>query len=54
MKILVPHSAVFLIQKAKTGLRGIVEGDTSLKNCLNAREEDGRDCLRLFVDNGGI
>ena len=36
-----PHNAVFLIQKAKTGLRGIVEGDTSLKKCLNARGRRG-------------
>ena len=41
VKILVPHSAVFLIQKAKTGWRGIVEGDTSLKKCLNARRRRG-------------
>ena len=41
VKILVPHSAVFLIQKAKTWLRGIVEGDTSLKKCLNARRRRG-------------
>ena len=29
VKILVPHSAVFLIQKAKTGLRGYVAEETS-------------------------
>ena len=54
VKILVPHSAVFLIQKAKTGWRGIVEGIRHWRNVWMPEEKEGRDCLRLFVDNGGI
>ena len=54
VKILVPHSAAFLIQKAKTGWRGIVEGIRRWRNVWMPEEEEGRDCLRLFVDNGGI